>query len=248
MLIELARQNVIDAAELALAQQQLDAISALPAPPRRPDALHAVIRFEALGATAGCRRSSPTDPRIRTTLDLETQRQATMLAQRYLGVWRGAGAEQVAVMVVRRGSGEVLASVGSNDYRDRRSGAIDFSRAQRSPGSTLKPFIYALALERGLLKPSDIMADLPEGASGIGNADGHFLGPMLPRQALANSRNVPATNLLRSVGLEHHLPLPARSRPARRRGSGRKFRAVDGDRFAADDAGPADARLRRAGR
>jgi penicillin-binding protein 1C len=105
-------------------------------------------------------------------------------------------------MVVRRGSGEVLASVGSNYYRDRHSGALDFSRTLRSPGSTLKPFIYALALERGLLKPSDILADLPEGASGINNADGHFLGPMLPRQALANSRNVPATNLLRSVGLE----------------------------------------------
>jgi penicillin-binding protein 1C len=201
MLAELARQNVIDAAELAVAQRQLDELR-LPAPPRRPDALHAVIRFETLRKEGRLSPVSETDPRIRTTLDLDAQSQATMLAQRYLGVWRGAGAEQVAVMVVRRGTGEVLASVGSNDYRDRHSGALDFSRAMRSPGSTLKPFIYALALERGLLKPSDTMADLPEGSSGINNADGHFLGPMLPRQALANSRNVPATNLLRSVGLE----------------------------------------------
>jgi penicillin-binding protein 1C len=201
MLIELARRNVIDAAELALAQQQLTDFR-LPVSPRRPDALHAVIRFEGLGRNGRLSPQAATDPRIRTTLDLENQRQATLLAQRYLGVWRGAGAEQVAVMVVRRSSGEVLASVGSNDYRDRHSGALDFSRTLRSPGSTLKPFIYALALERGLLKSSDIMADLPEGASGINNADGHFLGPMLPRQALANSRNVPATNLLRSVGLE----------------------------------------------
>ena len=66
----------------------------------------------------------------------------------------------------------------------------------------MKPFIYALALDRGVLKPTDVLADLPEGASGVGNADGVFLGPMLPRQALANSRNVPATNLLRAVGLE----------------------------------------------
>ena len=201
MLLELARQNVIGAAELALAQQQLTDFR-LPATPHRPDALHAVIRFEALRRDGRLLPVSAADPRIGTTLDLETQEQATMLAQRYLGVWRDAGAEQVAVMVVRRGTGEVLASVGSNDYRDRHSGALDFSRAMRSPGSTLKPFIYALALERGILKPSDIMADLPEGASGINNADGHFLGPMLPRQALANSRNVPATNLLRSVGLE----------------------------------------------
>lgn len=201
MLVELARQNVIDAAELALAQRQLTDFQ-LPATPRRPDALHAVLRFEALRRDGRLSPAAETDPRIRTTLDLETQQQATMLAQRYLGSWRGAGAQQVAVMVVRRGTGEVLASVGSNDYRDRHSGALDFSRAMRSPGSTLKPFIYALALERGILKPSDILADLPEGASGINNADGHFLGPMLPRQALANSRNVPATNLLRSVGLE----------------------------------------------
>ena len=66
------------------------------------------------------------------------------------------------------------------------------------------------------------MADLPEGASGVNNADGHFLGPLLPRQALANSRNVPATNLLRRVGLEanfsflrdlglHDLETPAES-------------------------------------
>ncbi len=84
----------------------------------------------------------------------------------------------------------------------RHAGAIDFARTIRSPGSTLKPFIYALALDRGWLKPADTLADLPEGASGIGNADGVFLGPMLPRQALANSRNMPATNLLRAVGLE----------------------------------------------
>jgi penicillin-binding protein 1C len=92
--------------------------------------------------------------------------------------------------------------VGSGGYRGRYAGAVDFARATRSPGSTLKPFIYALAVERGVMKPSDVMADLPEGASGIGNADGAFLGPMLPRQALANSRNVPAVNLLRGVGLD----------------------------------------------
>jgi penicillin-binding protein 1C len=156
----------------------------------------------------------PADPRLRTTLDLPLQARISRLTRRYLAEWRPAGAEQAAVMVVGRGSGEapgtpeprgggeVLAAVGSADYRDRRSGAIDFTRISRSPGSTLKPFIYALALERNRLKSSDVMADLPEGASGIGNADGHFLGPMLPRQALANSRNVPATNLLREVGLD----------------------------------------------
>ena len=72
---------------------------------------------------------------------------------------------------------------------------------RRSPGSTLKPFLYAQALELGLITPDAVLADAPEHAAGIGNADHDYLGPLLPRQALANSRNIPATNLLRRIGL-----------------------------------------------
>ena len=102
-------------------------------------------------------------------------------------------------MVVRRRDRSVLASLGAVG-----AGAghdIDFTRALRSPGSTLKPFLYAQGLEAGLIAPQDVVADLPDGASGINNADHDFLGNLLPRQALANSRNVPATNLLRRIGL-----------------------------------------------
>ena len=197
---ELARQQVIDPAEFALAQRQLAEIR-LPDPPRRGD-LHVVLRYEAMAREGRLQPADAFDPRIRTTLDLDAQKEVTRLAHSFLAAWRGLGAEQVAVIVVKRGSGEVIADLGSSDYRDRRSGAIDFSRAPRSPGSTLKPFIYGLALEHGIIRPTDVLADLPEGSSGVNNADGSFLGPMLPRQALANSRNVPATNLLRSVGLD----------------------------------------------
>ena len=144
---------------------------------------------------------------------------------RSLRAWRGQGAEQVAALVVERATGKVLAAIGSSDYRDNRAGAVDFLRTERSPGSTLKPFIYALALERGVIRPSDPLADLPEGASWINNADGQFLGPMLPRQALANSRNVPATNLLRRTGLDAQFRLPAHARPARRLRARRKSSA-----------------------
>jgi len=95
-----------------------------------------------------------------------------------------------------------LAAVGSAGYGAAPGGAIDFTRVSRSPGSTLKPFIFALALHSGRLTPADVMEDLPEGAAGISNADRNFLGPLLPRQALANSRNVPAANLLRKIGLD----------------------------------------------
>jgi penicillin-binding protein 1C len=221
MLDELARQKVIDEAELALARKQLAELP-LPVPSRRPDALHAVMRYEAMAREGRLDPPVPTDPRIRATIDLDVQRKVMALARRYIAVWNASGAEQAAVIVVERGSGEVLADVGSIDYYDSPAGAIDFSRTQRSPGSTLKPFIYAFAIDRGLLRPTDVMADLPDGAAGITNVDGHFLGPLLPRQALANSRNVPATNLLRKIGLDpmfhflrdlgvHDLELPADS-------------------------------------
>jgi penicillin-binding protein 1C len=201
MLDELARQKVIDDAELALAHRQLAAMRP-PDPPRRPDALHVVLRYQAMAREGRLVPADPFDPRLRTTIDLDAQRKVTRLARNFLYAWRGMGAEQVAVIVVERGTREVVADLGSGDYRDRHAGAIDFGRTPRSPGSTLKPFIYALALDRGVIRPTDVLADLPEGSSGINNADGHFLGPMLPRQALANSRNVPATNLLRSTGLD----------------------------------------------
>jgi hypothetical protein len=99
-------------------------------------------------------------------------------------------------------------SLGGRDsgrIRRLRHGAgdvIDFTRASRSLGSALKPFIFALALQQGRLTPADVMDDLPEGAAGISNADRNSLGPLLPRQALANSRNVPAANLLGTLGLD----------------------------------------------
>jgi penicillin-binding protein 1C len=106
---------------------------------------------------------------------------------------------------------QVLADVGSTGYRDgARKGAIDFSRTPRYPGSTLKPFIYGLALDRGTIDPGTILDDIARGPDGIGNADGQFLGPLLPRRALATSRNVPALALTREVGLDQVYALFAR--------------------------------------
>ena len=197
----LEREAAIDPAQAALARGQLAAMRPLQAP-RRPDALHVALRFEKLVREGKIEAASKNDPRIHATIDLGLQNEIARLARRYLNGFRKAGARQVAVMVAERGTNAMLADVGSADYRDASAGAFDFSRVTRSPGSTLKPFVYALAFERGALKATDLLADVPEGASGVNNADGNFLGPLPPRQALANSRNVPATNLLRRVGLE----------------------------------------------
>jgi penicillin-binding protein 1C len=185
------------AEDLTLAQAAL--LCAIPqAPsrlaPRRPASLPTVLRLEALGRSTGATQ-------LRATLDLPIQNQVSRMAAAHLGAWKRFGAQQVAVMVVRRGTRAVLADVTSAGDASQPGGAIDYTTALRSPGSTLKPFLYALGLERGLIAPQDILADRPEGAAGIANADHDFLGPLLPRQALANSRNVPATNLLRRLGL-----------------------------------------------
>ena len=198
------------------ADERTDALAELahiaPVPsPRRPDALQLALRLERMAKEGGA---------VRSSIDLSMQDWVTDLARRHLAVWRQDGAQQVAAMVVRRGSREVLADVASAGYASQPGGAIDYSAALRSPGSTLKPFLYARGLDRGLIAPQDVLADLPQGAAGISNADHDFLGPLLPRQALANSRNVPATNLLRRIGLDdgfdflhalhlHDLPGPA---------------------------------------
>ncbi len=181
---------VLSAADRAAALAELARLVPLPAP-RRPADLLLALRLA---------RAAPGGGVVRATIDPAVQRFARRSVTAQLQAWRGAGAQQAAVMVVRRGGREVLADIAGEAGRP--GGAIDFSTALRSPGSTLKPFLYALGLDCGALRPEEVMADLPDRAGGISNADHDFLGPLLPRQALGNSRNVPATNLLRRVGLE----------------------------------------------
>jgi len=220
-LARLEEEGALDAAQAALARAELDHMRPLDAK-RRPETLHLALRYEALAREGLAKPLAEGDRRINATIDMAVEREVLHLARRYLSNFRRRGARQVAVMVVERGTNAVIADVGSSDYSDPQAGAFDFTRVRRSPGSTLKPFIYALAFERGALKTTDLLNDIPEGASGVSNADGLYLGPLTPRQALANSRNVPATNLLRRVGLEanfnflrdlglHDLETPAES-------------------------------------
>ena len=188
--------------------------------------MHAVLRSEELLTDPELRRTLAADPIVDTTLDLDLQREVSWLARHAVQRER-QGAGNAAVLVVDRGSWEVLAAVGSTDYFDPdHAGAIDYLRVARSSGSTLKPFLYALALERGTITPTTILDDLERGAGGIINSDERYLGPLLPRVALANSRNVPASNLLAGVGLDEgyellgELGLHDGREPARRYGLG----------------------------
>jgi penicillin-binding protein 1C len=109
----------------------------------------------------------------------------------------------VAIIAVENESGDVLARIGSPDYFDeRRAGQVDMTRAVRSPGSTLKPFIYGLAFEDGFVHPESLIDDRPIrfGSYAPENFDMTFQGTVPVRKALQLSLNVPAIALLDRVG------------------------------------------------
>jgi penicillin-binding protein 1C len=189
--------------EYALACTQLQSIR-IPYRGERPrNALHALLHLGTMLNTPHNRMIRNQRPIVITTLDSDLQEEVAWMTGQALKTWRPAGAGNAAMIVLERDTNEVLAWVGSGDYFDAaHAGAIDYASIPRSPGSALKPFIYALAMDRGTITPATILDDLQRSAGGIANADDRFLGPLLPRMALANSRNVPAANLLEQLGVE----------------------------------------------
>ena len=117
---------------------------------------------------------------------------------------RALGADlSVAILAVDHASGEILARVASADYFDAaRAGQVDMTQALRSPGSTLKPFIYGLGFEDGFIHPETLIEDRPVRYGGYApeNFDLTFQGTVTVRRALQMSLNVPAVAVLDKVG------------------------------------------------
>ena len=213
--------QVISDAEMALAVAEIRTIR-LPHRQERPrNAIHAILKLEEQ------LRQTPASPLVTASIDLTLQENVTQLSRQLMQSWRAKGAGNVAAIVLDRHSNEVLAWIGSDNYFDEsNNGAIDFTQIKRSSGSVLKPFIYALALERGVITANTIIDDLPMAQYPFRNSDHRFLGPMLPRQALGNSRNIPAIRVLNRVGLDEtyglfgRLALHQHRLPARHFGQG----------------------------
>ncbi|MBN2417182.1 penicillin-binding protein 1C [bacterium] len=135
---------------------------------------------------------------INGTLDLVLQQQIERMVRRYIDRKQTRGVTNAAVMLVDYTTMEVLASIGSADFfNDAIAGQVDGTRSRRSPGSTLKPFIYALAMDQGLIHPMTMLEDAPVSFSEYApdNFRNDFAGPVKAWEALVASRNVPAVSL-----------------------------------------------------
>src|SRR5437867_1243260 len=135
---------------------------------------------------------------IVTTLDLAKQQLIERRIGDYIRTNRGRGIQNAAALLVDTRNMNVLAQVGSADFFNADiQGQVDGTRSPRSPGSTLKPFVYALALEQGLIHPLSILSDAPHSFADYNpeNFDREFAGPIRASDALARSRNLPAVEL-----------------------------------------------------
>ncbi len=164
------------------------------------------------------RFSTKREPAIRTTLDLRLQSLLERQVRDYLGQRSVNGLVNASALLVDTRDMGIKAMVGSADYFNVAiAGQVNGTAAKRSPGSTLKPFIYALGLDEGVLHPLTILRDVPTafGPFAPENFDGRFLGPISATQALIRSRNIPAVyvasklanpsfyDFLKAAGISH---------------------------------------------
>lgn len=189
VLVRLVRQGVLSA-------EAAQAATSEPVPRQR-------IAFPALAPHLADRARAANPARLRhdLTLEADLQRRVEALAADAL---RGLGERlSIAIVIADHRTGEVLASVGSAGLdQDRRQGFVDMTVALRSPGSTLKPLVYALAFDRGLAHPETVIDDRPVafGTYAPQNFDGLFRGEIRVAEALRLSLNIPVIRLTEALG------------------------------------------------
>ena len=149
------------------------------------------------------RAENPNTPIVRSTLNPTIQATAEQLILRYADRIRAVNIHNAAVLVVDNKTREVVAYVGSSDFTNAFDGGqVDGIRAVRSPGSALKPLLYGLAFDAGVITPKTKLADVPTNFGNYepDNYDRRFNGPVTAEFALANSLNIPAVALLKEIG------------------------------------------------
>lgn len=193
ILDRLAAEGWVDPASLALARAERLVVRAPRPEFAAPHFCEAVRRWH-----------GPAGGELRTTLDGPLQRDLEALLRAHLRRLEGEHVGEAALVVLDNRTGEVLAWVGSRDYFNGDSGQVDGVLALRQPGSSTKPFLYALAFSRGY-HPASLVDDEPyTNAGGFSprNYDLGFHGRVSLRQALACSYNVPAVKVIEDLGVD----------------------------------------------
>jgi penicillin-binding protein 1C len=202
VLAQLAARGVFPPGALGEARRQ-------PLPARR-----AALPFQAPHFARFAAERTRGASRVETTLDLRQQRIAESLVRSHVVKLREQGIGNAAVVVLEIEGRALRAMVGSADFFEAgRPGQVNGARARRSPGSTLKPFLYGLAFDEGIAVPETWLLDVPTDFAGYvaENHDGRYRGRVTARDALVQSRNAPAVRLLARVGLGEFLALLRRA-------------------------------------
>ncbi|MBD3356840.1 MAG: hypothetical protein GF363_06770 [Chitinivibrionales bacterium] len=175
---------------------------------RPPHALHAILAIKRHLARHPTRELDPFNPTVRLTLDLDMQEKIRRVVDAEMEKLDKFDADNCAVLVLDKKSGGVLSYIGNASYFDTiNAGTIDFVHAPRSTGSLLKPFIYACGMEYNGYTAATVLTDVGLHFGGgrrpyvTRNYDNKYIGPVLYKTALANSRNIPAVQVLQDVGL-----------------------------------------------
>ncbi len=145
----------------------------------------------------------PRSEHLVTTIDSDIQKLAERMLSSRLGQLGSKGIRNGAAVVIDNESRDLLAMVGSSGFFDIASeGQVNGAMSPRSPGSALKPFAYALCLDRGIISPQSMLYDVPVNYSGYSpeNYDSKYHGAVSARQALVSSFNVPAVGLCARLG------------------------------------------------
>ena len=159
-------------------------------PNRAPHFAEQLLADARMRGQSGARIDSTLDPRLQSILQDQVDR--------YLQAHAARGLRNASAMLVDTRDMSVRALIGSRDHGDVAiQGQVNGTLAKRSPGSTLKPFLYALAIDQGRLHPASVLRDVPSafGSFTPENFDGRFMGPVTATQALVRSRNIPAVSV-----------------------------------------------------